>query len=63
MEPLIFNTNISEISLSYIGMPVLNIIRINFLTDDKQYINRLYNANLNIKIMAFDKENNDLGFQ
>lgn len=63
MEPIIFNNEISDISLCYSEKPVLNIIRVSFLSEDKQWVDRLYDAGLVVKILALDKENNQLAFQ
>lgn len=63
MESIIFNKDKSEETFSYSEPPVLNIIRINFLSDDKQWANRLFNANLIIKIIALNKESNELASQ
>ena len=63
MEPIIFNKDKSDKTLSYSGKPILNIIRINFLSNDKQWTSRLFNALITIKITALDKDKNELASQ
>lgn len=60
IEPFIFNNNKTQISLSYCEKPVINIIKINFSSEDKQWVDRLFNANLIVKISALDNEDNEL---
>ena len=60
MELIIFNNDKTHLSLSYSERPTINIIRINFLSKDKEWVKRLFNANLIIKILALDNEGNEL---
>ena len=49
-------------TIAYKEKPVINIIDVRFTTPDNEWVNRLYNASIKVKIQKFDSNNNSLGF-
>ncbi len=44
----------------YLHNPVLNVTKINFITDDKDWVKRLFSANLIIKIAGYNDSNKEI---
>ncbi|MCH8317804.1 MAG: hypothetical protein IIA88_04805, partial [Bacteroidetes bacterium] len=60
MEMIKFNSNKYQETILYSSKPVINIIRINYLTNVKDWVNRLNAANLSVKISALGKDDKEI---
>lgn len=55
-----FNSDKIQETIFYSRKPVIRLLKINFLTSDKNWINRLVSANLSVKISALDNKDQEI---
>jgi hypothetical protein len=63
MEIIEFNNDRNQETISYLDKPVFRIIRINYLTEDKDWASKLRTGNLSVKISAVDNKGQEVAFE